>query len=80
MNVTVSLKELKGVIEDIENHYDDVEYLDIVFGEPFDLGDGTIYPKHIQFDGYDGYGGGIDFGDIKHHDIHAHYRDKHLNG
>lgn len=67
MQITVKVTELEKMVKELKN--EKIEYVDILLMEA----DGEI-PASINFNGYDGEGGGVDFGDIKHIDVDADYK------
>lgn len=74
IDISLKVEDLKSIIEELEKG--NIEFVELSIDEPFDLGDGEIYPKHLSFIAYDGEGGGIDFEDIKHIDVDPFYKFK----
>lgn len=66
MQISLKVSELKQMIKDLEE--DKIEYVDISIIED----DDSCY---MSFDGYDGEGGGVDFGLISHVDVDAFYKE-----
>lgn len=69
--VTVKVLDLKKMVDELEK--EGIEYVDIQELEEQKF-DGDTIPASLNFDAYDGYGGGINFEGIDHLEIDAMYK------
>lgn len=71
MNITVKVKDLKAMIDDVYN--DKVEYVDLTIIEMQEF-EGDIVPDVLNIEGYDGEGGGMDYGSINEVKVNPFYK------
>lgn len=71
--VTVKVSDLLKMAKELDQ--DQIEYVDIeeyeADGNPEDE---YFLPKRLHFEGYDGFGGGIDYEDIEHIEVSCDYK------
>jgi hypothetical protein len=65
--LTVKVEDLKKMVDELEK--DKIEYVEISLLE----GDEDI-PEYLNFNAFDGEGGGVDYGDIEHVEVDAFYK------
>lgn len=72
-DVTVNVYELRKKVNQLIA--DGIKYVDITFieGETFE---GRVYPKSLNFDAYDGTGGGINYEGIDHKEVSGFYKNE----
>lgn len=69
-DITVKVSDLRSKVEELLK--DNIQYVELTIFDEEEF-DGMLIPKTLNFCGFDGEGGGIDFEDIEHIEVDPFY-------